>query len=240
MKPVNNISEELESLAPALIPALGIQVYTVPDRYFEEFPYSFYPEMNRNHKPAMMVPEGYFDGFADSVMQKIRSVEASLPAVKEDEEVSEILRSISKKMPYQVPQGYMESFASVVMQKVRRPAKLVPVSSVRPMFRYAAAAVITGLLGLGIFNRMNNKNSASDYSQKEILADARNILSTNSFDQTLESIPAEDIVSYLENKGQDVDAAIVAVAASQAELPEPEEYLFDESTLENFLNDLNL
>ena len=186
-----------------------------------------------NPKPALSVPDGYFEGFAASMMSKIRSVEKI-----ESEELSVTLNAIGKEMPFEVPSGYMDAFAGNVLNSVR-PAKVIQMTGTRrSVFKYAMAAVVTGLLGLGIFNGLNNKDALRDQSeQKVILAEARNILSTNSFEQTLESIPAEDIITYLEAMGQDVDAAIVAVAASsQEDLPEPEEYLFDEKALEKFLN----
>lgn len=187
----------------------------------------------------MQVPEGYFNGFAESVMQKIRAAEGSLHQADREEELSEILQAVSKLMPYKIPVGYMDSFSVSMLEKVR-PAKVISMRPKRSVFQYAAAAVVTGLLGLGIFNGMNNKQQGPEEStQKVVFAEARNILSTNSFEQTLKSIPAEDIVNYLENIGQDVDAALVAVAATEPGLPEPVDYLIDESTLENFLKDLD-
>ncbi len=240
MKRVNIISDELKNLAPALIPAQGIQVFTVPDGYFEEFALTFYPDNILNSVPAMSAPEGYFDGFAASVMLKIKAGETSLPVGSEHDELPRVLKSISREMPYEIPPGFMGSFSGKMLKKVR-PPKVVSLSSVKKsMFRYAAAAVVTGLLGLGIFNGMNGKVADVESTRNAILADAKLILSTNSFEQTLESISSDDIVSYLETTGQDVEAAVVATAASQSDLPEPVEYLLDDGTLEKFLNDLNI
>lgn len=237
MNPGNIISDELKKLAPVLVPALGIQVYEVPEHYFEEFALSFYPNKILNLNPAMEVPEGYFEGFAASVIDKIKAAKQVDAVPEEIEQHSPLMYTAGKKMPYSVPEGYFDSFSKKIEERLQ-PAKVIRMAPGRKsVLRYAVAAVVTGLLGLGIFNGLNNKEDMSGKSDRNlILAEARNILSTNSFEQTLESIPAEDIVNYLENNGQDVNAAIVAVAASQENLPEPEEYLFDEQALEKFLN----
>ena len=50
------------------------------------------------------VPEGYFEGFAASVLNRIKAENAS--PIDELASVSPFLAQISKKMPFAVPQGY--------------------------------------------------------------------------------------------------------------------------------------
>src|SRR5215203_3965666 len=50
------------------------------------------------------VPLGYFEGFAHSVLQRLKI--DSLSSFEELEEVSPFLASIPKKMPFSVPDGY--------------------------------------------------------------------------------------------------------------------------------------
>ena len=50
------------------------------------------------------VPVGYFEGFAQSVIQRLKN--ESLSSSGELEEIAPFLASLPKKMPFEVPQGY--------------------------------------------------------------------------------------------------------------------------------------
>ena len=53
------------------------------------------------------VPDGYFEGFAATVLKRIKSLEAG-SAADEIASLSPLLASISRIMPYQVPEDYFE------------------------------------------------------------------------------------------------------------------------------------
>src|SRR6058998_3078237 len=66
-------------------------------------------ELNSSLPPAhtpYAVPEAYFEGFAASVLQKIKG--AGAPVRDELEALSPLLAGISKKMPYAVPENYFQ------------------------------------------------------------------------------------------------------------------------------------
>ncbi len=123
----------------------------------------------------MSVPEGYFEGFASRMMDKIRAGE---PA-REAGELSPLLSRIGKNMPYQVPEGYFETsipstvlmglkdkivyevpegyfetLTEIIVARVQpsevkqAPGKLISMSSRRKTtwVKYAAAAVVTGFI----------------------------------------------------------------------------------------------
>ncbi len=60
--------------------------------------------------PGYQVPEGYFDGFAADLMNRIRAIEAANPG-EELETLSPLLKSIPKKTPYTVPDDYFTSLS---------------------------------------------------------------------------------------------------------------------------------
>ncbi|HEY6064278.1 MAG TPA: hypothetical protein VIV35_11750, partial [Chitinophagaceae bacterium] len=63
------------------------------------------------------------------------------------ETLSPLLSGLKKTMPYSVPQGYFESLG----EKRNKPAvKIISITS-RKWFRYAAAAVITGVIATAGF-----------------------------------------------------------------------------------------
>src|SRR4051812_48111837 len=55
------------------------------------------------------VPAGYFEGLAESVLSRIRSVNAA----EETALLSPFLSSLSKSMPYSVPENYFEIAPSI-------------------------------------------------------------------------------------------------------------------------------
>ena len=72
------------------------------------------------------VPEGYFDGLADSIMAKINGVSTST-ATAEINELSPFLAAISRDMPYQVPENYFSDsleILPVLIQDDQEPAVL--------------------------------------------------------------------------------------------------------------------
>ena len=155
--------------------------------------------------------------------------------INESEKTSTItLQQISSKLPYTVPDDYFDSFAQKVIIKTKK-AKVIKGQFGYKIIKYAVAAVVIGLIGFFVFNTL----VANKYNQdNKVFADAQQIIKDNSFEQVLSDIPESDIISYLESNGSDVNTAIVATIVNKNEaLPEPDAYLFDDNTLDNFLAD---
>lgn len=81
----NNILQELRELESSLAGMTSQSVYTVP--------------------------KGYFQGLAETVLERIR-IEA------EPEYLSPVLNEVSRVMPYTVPAGYFEGLASQVLDSI--------------------------------------------------------------------------------------------------------------------------
>src|SRR5689334_9713028 len=64
-------------------------------------------ELPASNGTPFSVPEGYFEGFAASVMNRIHN--PALSAAAEIAELSPLLSAISRTMPYQLPEGYFQS-----------------------------------------------------------------------------------------------------------------------------------
>ncbi|MEO7045517.1 MAG: hypothetical protein ABI091_09455, partial [Ferruginibacter sp.] len=76
---------------------------------------------------------------------------------------------------------------------------------------------------------------------KTAMADAKQIIKNNSFDQELNTISDNDIEQYLQKRGLDVNAALVASSTDDnSNLPAPEDYINNDNTLDNYLNNANL
>ncbi|MEJ7609704.1 MAG: hypothetical protein WKF88_00855 [Ferruginibacter sp.] len=70
---------------------------------------------------------------------------------------------------------------------------------------------------------------------------ANEILKTGSFENEMNSLSDNDIVKYLKENGEDINAALVASSLTdETKLPEASDYLTDENTLDDYLNENNL
>jgi len=107
------------------------------------------------------IPAGYFEGFAEKTMQLVRESNDYQTANEELETLSPLLSGLKKTMPYSVPQGYFESLA----EKTNKPAAKVVSISQRKWLRYAAAAVVTGVIVLAGFIYFNSRNSVDPVEQ---------------------------------------------------------------------------
>jgi hypothetical protein len=239
------ILKELNEISPLVAQVPRVNVFSVQEGYFsgiqEELKAriaadGFYASQN-----AFTVPEGYFDNLAISVLQKIKGEEMS--AFAEIAALSPVIAGIGNKNIFIVPDGY---FDQSIVPVVKEPAKLIKMSRMRSVFKYGIAAVITGLLGISVINVVNQEHSTVKAASTEqisgVVADADQIIKNGTFNNELNSVSDQEIEQYLKQSGQDVNAAVIASAASDdaASLPEAADYLLDENALDDYLNKNNL
>jgi hypothetical protein len=76
-----------------------------------------------NHTPqnSYSVPDGYFDGLASQIMNRIKALEAS-DAGEEIAYLSPLLSHVSKETPYTVPVGYFGNMEETILEKIREHA----------------------------------------------------------------------------------------------------------------------
>jgi len=167
-------------------------------------------EIPRNN--VLSVPEHYFDSLDAHILFKINDTYAG------------------------VPEGYFERLPGEIMNRIRN-EKRVKVISVKSVFlQYAVAAVFTGLIGLTLFSFFNAREEKSTL----LYAEAKKIMNSGRYEEVFESLPEEEIENYLSAQGHDVEAALVANAAYNKELPDEIDYLLKENTLDEFLNECNI
>ncbi|HVG11878.1 MAG TPA: hypothetical protein VM843_02690 [Flavisolibacter sp.] len=151
------IQEELASLNSTL-PPVKKPVFTVPDGYFENFSTSVLLKVQEleahsvaselanlstllpglSKEMPYSVPENYFSSLANEI-----------PVLIGNDPLPSILQETGARTPYQVPDGYFEQLPGAIISKVHPSgAKVVAMGSTRWM-RYAAAAIVIGILVLG-------------------------------------------------------------------------------------------
>ena len=225
----DSIQNELKELNSILVNISNRNVYTVPAGYFDVLSHDILLALREqiiNVADNSSVPAGYFDGLADAIMGKIKAGAA------DDTEGSALLSSLKGINVYQVPQGYFDRLAADIVNKLPQPAKVVVMEKRSSFFRYAAAAVITGIIGLSVIS-VFDKKQATDPSS----TDATSIAAVNIDDELLK-VNDNDIVNYLKESGEDVNAALVASISDDKNLPDQVDYLTDEKTLDNLLSEL--
>jgi hypothetical protein len=166
----NNILEELVALGSSLATQDVPNAYTVPVGYFENLAMEVMNKIRSNQANHALVedfvspllntisrqmpysvPAGYFEQLPENILASVQQVNEQ--SVSEElQQLSPLLSSIDKRTPYVVPDGYFDKI-------INKPAKVVSLSS-RKWFRYAAAAIITGVIFLGGLMVINSQDKA--------------------------------------------------------------------------------
>ncbi|MFZ4770485.1 MAG: hypothetical protein ACOYLO_09925, partial [Ferruginibacter sp.] len=144
------------------------------------------------------IPQGYFDHLSDNINAKILNQSAN--TFSETHNISELVASIGNRNIYSVPQDYFETL-KVALNNTKT-AKVVSIKSRFATFKYAVAAVVTGIIGLSVFFVLNNTPVKPSAETAAVMIEANEIIKTNSFDKELASISDDAIVAFLESKGQ--------------------------------------
>lgn len=168
----NNILQELKELESSLPGYAGQPIYSVPDGYFEGVAQQVLnkvkaleaenaaDELNYlspvlsavSKKMPYEVPVGYFEELEERMLQSV--LHSHQTAAEELENISPMLSGLNKNTPYSVPQGYFENLAPF-NKKTATTTKVVSIAK-RSLFRYAAAAVVIGIIataGILFLNR---------------------------------------------------------------------------------------
>ncbi len=233
-----NILNELNAISPLVASVPRVNVYKVDENYFDGIRAELQARIIASNFTTLQnnfdVPADYFENLPNNILAKIKAQENNV-VLTEIETLSPTIASIGNKNVYTVPQGYFEHLA----MSSKSSAKIVKMGS-RSIFKYAAAAVVVGVLGFGAMKFIANTKTNNETIA--VVKEANKILETNSFDATFASVSDKDIEKYLSQNGEDVNAALVAASINDENttLPEVDDYLMDDNTLDNFLNDNNL
>ena len=177
MLKAEHISNELKELQSKL--PIDLQVpYQVPAGYFEALPAKIWQRIvvqeelkvlspllsSLDKTTPYQIPAGYFEDISASGNVD----EENISPAQEIETLSPLLSGMSKEIPFQVPLGYFENISLPVSREKAAPAKLVRLNG-RSVFRYAAAAIVTGVIAITGF-LIVSKNGAPSSTTGEVLA----------------------------------------------------------------------
>lgn len=245
MKIKEDILNELKAISTVVANVPYLNVFTVDADYFAvidaELKARIAADILISPKNNFTVPDGYFENLTANILQKIRTEENEV--FTETTKHSALIAGIGNKNIFTTPPTYFEELNFVNEEKPV--AKVIKMSRTWAILKYAAAAVVTGLIGISIIN-IENKPDVKLPDEVSVqtaatINSANNILKTGTFDKELETVSDKDIEQYLEQGGQDVNAALVAASTDdEATLPEAAEYLLDENALDNYLKKKHL
>ncbi len=232
MKHNTEILMELESLSAAAAAVPKVNVYTVHDNYFDELQEMIL--VTSFNKKAYEVPVGYFETLTENILHKVKATDVA----DELQSISATVASIGNKNVYVTPKNYFENIQHSLKEK--QAAKVISIGAGKKIAKLAIAAVAIGLLGVGIFTFLQKNAVKKNEQTASIIREADKIITSNSFDKDFEALADTDLEKYLLQNGENIEAAMVATSAENAELPDAMDYYLDENTLNDFLKENNL
>jgi len=192
------------------------------------------------HQPVFEVPTGYFEQLSSEVKKSI-SNSSSKDEIKE---LSTVLGSLQRVNVFETPKGYFENLSDSILKKVKTPSARIIHFQVRNSFlKYAAAAVITGVIAISAVRYLQPSQSVHTISTPLAMLDESiekgKTMNDQQFEETLQKLTAADIAKYLENNGDITDVATLRNNIDEKDLPNEDDYIVNEKTLDNFIKAIN-
>ena len=209
-----------EALPPVLQEAKQ-NPYSVPEGYFETLPSIILNRvkteaLNSNeeieaispllsqlkNKQPFSVPAGYFNDLPENITDGAKAIDV---VNEELENLSPLMNELKQKKVYQVPEGYFEGLAEQLLEKAKsqKGAKVVSMRFTRKLMRYAAAAVVAGLMIMGgwFYFDIPFAGSADALAKVEKAVNNTKLVT----DQALQE--------YVENQSSSIDPVVPTVSA---------------------------
>jgi len=119
------------------------------------------PVLSRLEKKSLFsTPEGYFTDLSDNVVSGVQAIEF---VNEELENLSPLMVSLKEMSIYQVPPRYFEQLPAEMLNKVKKqPARVVSMTFTKRVVRYAAAAVVVGIIAIGGYLIINRSGAVND------------------------------------------------------------------------------
>jgi hypothetical protein len=243
----NAILNELKELSPLLAGLEKVNVFRIPDGYFDGIAATVLLVLRAEEnslpvfsgEPTFDVPAGYFESLAGNILAKIKSGE--ITAAEELRELSAMLYSIQNENVYKVPKGYFDGLAEDILKQVQpQQAKVVHMGKRNGFLKTAVAASVIMILAFGIYKV--DKNFSSAANTQIALLDPSILQGKNmgdlQFNATLDSLSTQEIASYLEKHNDEGDVASLTSSLDANSVPSQDDYIVDDKTLDNYLQEL--
>ncbi|MGN6246712.1 MAG: hypothetical protein ACTHNG_00065 [Ginsengibacter sp.] len=251
MKQSTEIINELRNLSPLLADMEKVNVFSVPEGYFldldEKIATTVFLQVDKKEN-FQKVPEGYFDSLSDKILSRIKNKEEEETVDSEIKSISPALHYLRQEAVFSVPEGYFEELSDNILNKIKRQnAKIVPLNKVAKWWKYAAAAVVAGVITIASLQLFNNstseKNVTASSSNSNLPAYvqlASQYKTPKQLQQGIASLSDDEIAKYLEKNTTILDDETLIKNTDSKELPTQDDYLLDDNTLDNYLQKINI
>jgi hypothetical protein len=242
-----NAVEELSYLSPVLSSFSKQMPFSVPQDYFEglaekaiqavresndylqkeSFGQTAKEEMETlspllsglNKEMPYSIPQGYFESLAENQLQSIDENNNNLSAKEELATLSPLLSGLKKEMPYSIPQGYFESLTENISKQENKPAAKVISLTSRKWFRYAAAAVVIGIISMTGFMLIGGEKEPGGKALAKLTSDVKKMNDTQK-DKLIDFIDAgmsgdETAQISTDNKSDEVKNLLQGISADE-------------------------
>jgi hypothetical protein len=244
MERSTEILSELQEISPLLASIDAKNVLKVPEGYFSALENRILGHVllfSNKAEESLSVPEGYFESLSDRILSKIKDEDAR----QEIKTISPMLHYLREENVFSVPANYFEGLSDHIFNRInQKDTKVISLKKVRRIWQYAAAAVVTVAIFIGslfIFN--NNSTTSPEMVATSALPDnvgmSHQFTSTAELKRGIESLSDDEIASYLEQNGSILDNELLINGTDTKSLPDAVDYLSDENTLNDILNQIN-
>ncbi|HEV8079920.1 MAG TPA: hypothetical protein VGP43_04355 [Chitinophagaceae bacterium] len=248
MKLATDIFEELNNISPLLAEMEKGNIFSVPKGYFDVLSIDVIKKLNSANRDVetdkLTVPEGYFESLSSSVLNKIKSLDQD--AAQELRTLSPMLYSIQNENVFEVPAGYFRDLQNDILHKVfTKPSdKVVDIKKRDSVWKYAAAAIVTGVIALTSIINFNapTQSTLSKENESVVLSSiqrASQFKNEQQINAAITTLSDEEIIRYLERTGSDIDNEALTSGIDESELPAAKDYLLNEETLDIYLKQIN-
>jgi hypothetical protein len=238
---------ELKQISPFLSEMKKVNVFSVPPGYFTNLDKQILentltqPTLSLTSETHNLdVPAGYFENLAGSILERIKS-----QSVKQEDELMvhyPLLYSLRMENVFNVPENYFENLPAGILAGVK-PGKVISIGGKRrSLWNYAVAATVTGLIAISsllVTNKTTDITAQRDISKVSIPAyiqDSYQYKNEAEITEGIRELSNDDIIKYLEATANDTDNEAFASGLTEKGLPDQEDYLNNEKTLDTYLN----
>ncbi len=256
IKTAETANDEIRNLSPLLYQIQKNNVFEIPEGYFnslnetiinkiktasyEAAPMELPPFLSGIQKKNVFeTPAGYFENLDEIIIGRLKTATSK----EELKVLSPLLFGIGNKEILEVPAGYFVALTDSILKKVHPQKAKVVVMHKRSLFiKYAVGAMMTGVLALGFYKYFDQRSIVRNPDQHVATLDASIEKGKNmndlQFNEALQNLTEADIAKYLEKNGDITDVAVLKNNLDETSLPSQEDYLLDESTLEQYLKEI--
>lgn len=193
-------------------------------------------------RQVFKIPTGYFDTLHEIVVEKINTDTNKTTS----NEISLELQHLRNKNVFEVPDDYFNGLADNINKIIKQPltGKIISLHRRSSWISYAVAAMITGIVALGVYKYVDKSGSGEMNANSTAVAslDAAikkgTSMNDQQFNDALGNLAEADIAKYLEENGDITDVTLLRSNLKESNLPNQEDYFLDALTLDNYLKEI--